>query len=73
MEPCPHCSFLVPDGAATCGVCHRSVDPSTAQAPTRAAVVPARSSGTPSVAIVALLLLIVVFGAGAGLAAAAWG
>lgn len=23
METCPHCKFLVRDGARTCGVCHK--------------------------------------------------
>jgi len=25
VETCPHCNFLVREGAATCGVCHRPV------------------------------------------------
>jgi hypothetical protein len=76
VESCPHCHFLIRDGARTCGVCHKPV--MVAPAGGGAAYVapavdsmrigPARSSGTP-VAVVAMLLLVLVFAAGAGLAA----
>lgn len=78
MESCPHCNFLIRDGARTCGVCHKPVmvahahgGASYAQPIDSMRVGPGRSHGTP-VAVVVLLLLVLVFAAGAGLAATLW-
>lgn len=74
MESCPHCNFLVRDGARTCGVCHRPVaaeaSPPDFAGPSGARVAP--STGGASVAVMALMALLILFGAGAGLAAATW-
>lgn len=77
LEPCPHCSFLVRDGVTTCGVCGRSVQlAGTTGTPGSPAVQAARVGpvghrATP-VAAVALLVLVLAFGAAAGWAVIAW-
>jgi hypothetical protein len=79
VESCPHCNFLIRDGARTCGVCHKPVMVASAHGGAAYAappvdsmrVGPGRSHGTP-VAVVVLLLLVLVFAAGAGLAATLW-
>lgn len=78
MESCPHCNFLVREGSRTCGVCHRPLGVATADGAPPAFMAdyshaPAAPASTgASVAVVGLLLLLLVFGAGAGLAAYVW-
>jgi hypothetical protein len=78
VESCPNCSFLVRDGATTCGVCGRPVQfagtngtPGPSATVRAARVGPTGPRSTP-VAAVALLALIVAFGAAAGWAVLAW-
>lgn len=74
MESCPHCHFLLRDDAAECSVCHR---PRIVVATEGVAVVDdlrvgaGRSNGVP-VALVVLLVLVAVVGAGVVAAAVLW-
>lgn len=74
MEICPHCHFLIRDDARECGVCHRprvmvATDGSYAVDSVRVGV--GRSTGVP-VALVVLMCLVVLFGAGVGAATMLW-
>jgi hypothetical protein len=75
VESCPHCHFLMRDDAHECGVCHRprvvaaGLDATTAIDSVR--VGPGQATGVP-VAVVVLVLLVVLFGIGAGLAHLFW-
>lgn len=79
MESCPHCNFLVPEGTSTCGVCHKPVLVAADEiaVPGFLAGEAARDGGpavhhaTP-VALVALMALVLLFGAGAGVASVIW-
>ncbi len=80
MESCPHCNFLIRDGSRTCGVCHKPVVVASGQTTFQgflasdldaARIGPGRVNGTPF-AVVVLLLLVLLFAAGAGVAAFAW-
>ena len=77
MESCPHCHFLVRDDARTCGVCNRplvtpAVDGLAPLPVDSVRVGPGRATGIP-IAVVVLTLLVLLFGAGAGVAHTIWG
>lgn len=74
MESCPHCHFLMRDDAVECGVCHR---PRIIVATEGIAVVDdarvgvGHSTGMP-VAVVVMLMIVVLIGAGLLAAAQHW-